>query len=108
MRVVPACTVITSDMGNHAFQTSGVKHLSCIPEITFIPYDQLVRKDSYLFIASDGLWEHVNSKQFVSTFRELLKSNDNLLELAKKVLAGCYHAGEEKFIDDTTLIIVPL
>ena len=95
-------------MGNHAFQTEGVKHLTCIPEITFFSFEHIKSLDSYLMIASDGLWHYVNSQQAVDVLRSRLKESQDLTHVAKEIVAACYHAGGEKFGDDTTLIILPL
>ena len=55
-RLYPVKIVLTSGMANHAYQTEGIKLLSCIPDITFIPYEEIKEQDCYLILASDGLW----------------------------------------------------
>lgn len=106
LRVFPSMLMLTADLGNHQFQTEGIKHFTCIPEITFFPYERIKKGNSFLIIASDGLWNFANSNQVVSAFRERFEKGQSLQTIAKELAAACHHAGRGKFQDDTTIVIV--
>lgn len=108
LRVLPVGTMITSDMGNHKFRSYGIKMLTCVPEITFFPIEEIIKGDSFFIIASDGLGSFVNSNQLVETFRKRLKICSNLQTIAQELSAACYHNGGKRFLDDTTVMIVQL
>lgn len=115
LRVYPAESMVTKDMGVHELKIVDedqeadkyLKLLSSTPEIYSCTIAAIKSGDSHLIIASDGLWGHSTSDQAVVALRKRLKLSKDTQVLAQDLFAGCYHAGGEQLQDDTTILIIP-
>ena len=92
---------MTRSFGDRVGKSVGV---SCEPEIKEFP---LSEEDKFMIIASDGVWEFIDSQECVDMIKDFYLKNDMnncceyIYEESKKRWLK-----EEEVIDDTTMIIV--
>lgn len=93
---------MTRSFGDYFASTAGC---ISIPEIT---EHQFTQEDKFLIIASDGLWEFIDSQEIVNIVKDYYLSDDivGCCEYLYKESCKRWLHEEEDVIDDITMIIV--
>ena len=73
--------------------------MSAVPEINRVALDE---EDEFLVVASDGLWEVLDSQQVVTMARESLKMDNDVQKTSQELMKEALKRSE----DNITVIVV--